>query len=920
MAKKSARANPSPAAAPSPRGRNVPSVTTPTAEDLELAKDDALLQLRIGRSAHYYTVIVSALLLVDGFLVLFFQPNLSGFEPRAIRSTFFLIFPLFAGLYLAVFGLRVKWEVYQLWPWEPHFTTTVAALVLNLALVYLYFASTLGFGPTGRFPLLPWFYPLVLLGVAAPLTGLGLTWSEWSRRKAVSLAAALIPVPLAFVLYLPAQTAEATVNALAVTMFASAVLFQTAGSFLHLISSGTRTHEREVITSGQSRIFRLADELRQREEALRFREATLIAREADVENTDMTLRAQAQALQEARGHVSQLEQDLGARSEALAQQQRELALKGAEVNAAARAFEEREAALKLREEDLQVRLPGLAERDQRIAGEEAELRAREANLAQQQADLEHRLEGLPAAEARLEARRKELDRKTQELLQQEGELRSRATIAAAPGADPGLATRIADLQKRETQLQQLKAVLDEQNASLGRKNREVQDGAKQLESRQADLKSRTEELARREADVARREVDAKQRADAGSQRQRQYEETIRRYEGRLKDVETQTAEVRIRAEEVARLGESLKQRDQALKDREGELALQRQAFDRLQRELLERQKTLEAAEAEMSLRGQALTLQEGERRSGGFPIAFAAGTAPPGLGAETRRGRGARGAARAAPEEAEASGPVESLARDSSTLAPPPVVRHADRLPTGTPRLDDLLLGGFPPKSHVVLLGDPFVGKEILAYAFVAEGLKRGEPAILITANRSPEELAQKIGLVAPQFHEYEQLGRVSWIDASTPEGSAGAAPSQDHRTVVKGPNDHAGILSAIVAAAKRLEGNGGSPFRVAYFGLSASLAHGDERQAFNFLANVVGILKPRPALSVYSLESGALSDVQTETILSRMDGAIRCKSERDKTFLAVQGVGEVQTREWVEYRATNRALIIGSFTLGRIR
>jgi hypothetical protein len=54
--------------------------------------------------------------------------------------------------------------------------------------------------------------------------------------------------------------------------------------------------------------------------------------------------------------------------------------------------------------------------------------------------------------------------------------------------------------------------------------------------------------------------------------------------------------------------------------------------------------------------------------------------------------------------------------------------------------------------------------------------------------------------------------------------------------------------------------------------------------------------------------------------ILSRLDGAIYFRRDRDKLYLCVQGLGEVQTHQWVEYRVTNRALLIGSFSLERIR
>jgi len=249
------------------------------------------------------------------------------------------------------------------------------------------------------------------------------------------------------------------------------------------------------------------------------------------------------------------------------------------------------------------------------------------------------------------------------------------------------------------------------------------------------------------------------------------------------------------------------------------------------------------------------------------------------------------------------------------TLTAPVLRRFPDRLSTGIPRLDDLLLGGIPPKGHVVLVGDAFVGKEVVLYAFIAEGLKRGEPVILITAARSPAEVSQSLGVVLPQFREYEQMGMVRWIDASGSGGTSGGP-----RVVVKGSDDRAGILTSLVQAANAIEGGRPQAIRVGFLGLSAVLAHGDERASFSFLQNVVGILKPRKALVMYSLEGGALSEAQVETLLSRMDGALVFRQDRDRLFVSVKGFGDVQTRERVECRATQRSLIIGSFALERIR
>src|SRR2546430_17735173 len=57
------------------------------------------------------------------------------------------------------------------------------------------------------------------------------------------------------------------------------------------------------------------------------------------------------------------------------------------------------------------------------------------------------------------------------------------------------------------------------------------------------------------------------------------------------------------------------------------------------------------------------------------------------------------------------------------------VEKKADRVKTGTPRLDDLLYGGIPFNSNVLFVGPAFVGKEIALLNFIAEGLKKASPS-----------------------------------------------------------------------------------------------------------------------------------------------------------------------------------------------
>jgi KaiC/GvpD/RAD55 family RecA-like ATPase len=870
------------------------AVTVPAPEDLKHAEDDALLQLRIGRSAHLYTVIVSALLGLDGLLLLYVQPSIGTIAPGQWGPAFYILLPVVAGVALAGTGLASKWEEYALWPWEAHFSVSVGALGANALLLSVVVLHVSGYGAFAGLTIWPWIFPAALGGISLALVGLVLTWTGWSTRQWASAVAAVLPLATGLLLLFPPAGGNSTDDLLAIALFISAIFYQSSGSFLHLISSGTRTHERELITSGQTKMFHLAEELRGKEEALHFREQALVKRESQAENDEMSIQRQNASLKDAREQLDQLEADYRSRSDAVVAKEREWAGKQAEFDNQTRQLEDKSKELELREQEVQRVQPQISTRESRLVEKEGEMTKREVELTQRSQEIDRRTAALPESEARLEARRKELDLKTNDLLRREGELSARetsagpaaGTTAAASTAEGAAGGAAADLAAREIRLQQFKAVLDEQNLTLGRKARDTADRAKLLDAAQQAAAAKEVDLATREAALTQREASLADDAKATADRRAQYDTILKEYESRSAAISKTQVEAAQKSADIDRLQKSLADRETNLSAREARLGAARSE--------------VEAREARVNARERAVASSEadaGLRRVGAAPPAeLGAAAGAPAVGVRDLAG---------------------APATETEPLRPASSRRIADRLPTGTPRLDDLLFGGLPPRSHTVLVGDPFVGKEVVLYAFLAEGLRRGEPIVLVTAARPPAEVTEALGLVLPQFREYEQKGLVTWIDAA---GGAASGASGERRLVAKGSDDRAGILSALVKAAKSATNDKPVAFRVGFLGLSAVLAHGDERASFSFLQNVVGILKPRNALAMYSLEPGALSETQLETLLSRMDGAFMFRQDRDKTFLSVKGLGEVQTRDWVECRATGRGLIVGSFALERIR
>src|SRR3984957_15523881 len=83
-----------------------------------------------------------------------------------------------------------------------------------------------------------------------------------------------------------------------------------------------------------------------------------------------------------------------------------------------------------------------------------------------------------------------------------------------------------------------------------------------------------------------------------------------------------------------------------------------------------------------------------------------------------------------------------ALIRDDPEVAqlPPEPRRTRLRLASGGPGLDDLLGGGLPVGYSMLVAGPSGSGKTILATAFLAEGVRRGETGVIVAFEQSPSQ------------------------------------------------------------------------------------------------------------------------------------------------------------------------------------
>src|SRR3989454_177375 len=77
------------------------------------------------------------------------------------------------------------------------------------------------------------------------------------------------------------------------------------------------------------------------------------------------------------------------------------------------------------------------------------------------------------------------------------------------------------------------------------------------------------------------------------------------------------------------------------------------------------------------------------------------------------------------------------------------------KVASGIPGLDDLIEGGFWPKSTVVILGSSGTGKSTFAIQFLMEGIEQGEQALYVTLEEPPEQIMHEADLMGFDMRKY---------------------------------------------------------------------------------------------------------------------------------------------------------------------
>src|SRR5213596_1432951 len=903
-----------------------------------------LLQLSFARHAHGYGLVGAAAFLLDAILILYIGIQ-SPVLPTGVRLDFLVwLLPSVAGAVASWDAVRLKREPYRRHYESTHFAMSAVGMavffVIALAIVLMIWQQFPSWLDPG------WIYPIAVAGVPLTIISMGMTWEGLGFRKAGSFVlAAATPVLALFLPFGHITLADSAGRSLyVVTLLIGALSTEFAGSLLHIIASSTSVYQREILKADNSKVALIQQDYQKKREALDYKERALRGREAHLEALQQELEDQAKELKTKFIDVTSRETAIEKGTKDLRDIDRKVASARAEIEAKAEEIRLRDADISTLKTEHEKMRQTLNAREASLAEREKEVKRTSIELTSQLRSSEAKVKSIEEREARLQELEKSFDSKRTSMLKKEkelelkdSELRLRGEQVEATHSTGADASRIRELKewekkilakekelgKQEVELRTMETRLKERYENATRIEKQFQGQRRMFDDRESEYVSREKKNSDQEAALRERSTEIERQASAVEEAQHQLDDKTKKYAELFKDAKMKEAAAGSNEADTRRQKENLDSRERKLHEMQTNLQAEIKRLNEENRNLLEKAKEIEERESDIQLKSLELENKTREGRAPGMRDMGREGQLEEWERRLREREEDLKRRTYQKEKEMEmregaVKARITTPAGEAEAEEAIAVEKKADRVKTGTPRLDDLLYGGIPFNSNVLFVGPAFVGKEVALLNFIAEGLKKGIPVIIITTTKLPIDVAKDIAPILPTFVEYDQLGLVRWIDCTSPMAS-GKPVKEKNVWRVNGPTDFDNIYQVVNQLDEEFKKK--YPyFRLAYLTLSSSITQADERDAMNFFQRLVNRLRQTKAVSAIALERGMHNDQTLEAMEHMVDGAIHFKSDKQKTQLQVVGLGEVQTHDWVPYKFTNKAIMIGSFQLERIR
>ena len=216
-----------------------------------------------------------------------------------------------------------------------------------------------------------------------------------------------------------------------------------------------------------------------------------------------------------------------------------------------------------------------------------------------------------------------------------------------------------------------------------------------------------------------------------------------------------------------------------------------------------------------------------------------------------------------------------------------------ERISTGVIGLNQLLKGGIPAGSMVLVIGAPGSGKSTLGKQFLFDSLTKQRPSVLVDTFE-PLELAKEtmaaLGWGGPILDQMIFLDCYSWRTGQV---------KQKYSASPKNLTDSSLVLSDLLR--EMIDASSRARFVIDSF--SDFVLHAGAAQAQKFLESIKAKLAERRVTSLVMLEAGVHEEKVNAVLEYVTDGTIRMQyEEQGRSLMVSRMLGTPATMKWIPF------------------
>ncbi|OYT53727.1 MAG: hypothetical protein B6U72_04890 [Candidatus Altiarchaeales archaeon ex4484_2] len=195
-------------------------------------------------------------------------------------------------------------------------------------------------------------------------------------------------------------------------------------------------------------------------------------------------------------------------------------------------------------------------------------------------------------------------------------------------------------------------------------------------------------------------------------------------------------------------------------------------------------------------------------------------------------------------------------------------------IPTNIEGLDEILGGGLPAGSCVLLLAPPVVETHLFCLEFIYRGLVNKEPGLIVTMNYAPEELKIRGLKYGWAFVQGERNGIMKWVDGYSYNANKDVKSTDAIKRI--GGSIALSDLTIGMTQAQQEFHTKAENYRFALDSLSTLFIYNNPNTIYRFMRAIIPKLRMSGGIGFLLLGSG-MHDPQIETTLRYMvDGTIQ--------------------------------------------